>query len=204
MSVMEKLRALFQSEKIPDETRQVYAKASTPRELIRELEGLRGRNEVELRENEQELIGIEKAILLEETSIRKGGLTATEETIVLRRIERLQKQRENLDRQVSIYNENINLHLNLISKIQEMDAMRSRGVAEDQIDQLVEDVEGHVEEYKRVSIAAESGTTVSSAVDQSAERRRLDEIKSRILGAKQKEPQPPEAEETIEPPKDLE
>jgi len=203
MSVMEKLKALFQSEKLPDETRELYGRASTPWELIRELEGLRGRNEVELRENEQELIGLEKALLMEENTIRTGGMTATEETIVLRRIERLQKQRENLDRQVSIYNENVNLHLNLISKIQEMEAMRSRGVEEDQIDRLVEDVEAHVEEYKRVSIAAESGTSVSSAIDHSAERRRLDEIKGRILGAKEKET-PHAAEAPLEPPKDLE
>ncbi len=203
MSVMEKLRALFQSESLPDETRQLYSRASTPHELIKELEGLRGRNEVDLRENEQELIGLEKAVLLEEDAVRRGGMTPTEETIVLRRIERLQKQRENLDRQVSIYNENVNLHLNLIARIQEMEAMRSRGVAEDQIDRLVEDVEGHVEEYKRVSIAAEGGSTMGSAIDHSAERRRLDEIKNRILARDRERPRAAD-EEPVEPPKDLE
>jgi hypothetical protein len=185
MSVMEKLRNLFQREDLPDETRQLYLNSASPRDLIKGLETLRGRNEIELRENEEELIGLEKAILLEEDSVRKGGLTPTEETIILRRIERLEKQRANLEKQVSIYNENVNLHLNLIAKIQEMEAMRSRGVGEEEIDRLVDEVEDHVEEYKRVSIAAEGGANTVSAVDESAERRRLEEIKKRIVGVKE-------------------
>jgi len=194
MSVMDKLRNLFQRTDLPDETRQLYQNSSSPRDLIKGLETLRGRNEIELRENEEELIGIEKAIIMEENSIRKGGLTPTEETIILRRIERLEKQRANLEKQVSIYNENVNLHLNLIAKIQEMEAMRSRGVGEDEIDRLVDEVEDHVEEYKRVSIAAESGTSTVSAIDESAERRRLEEIKKRIVGAPEA-PRPQSVEE---------
>jgi hypothetical protein len=185
MSVMEKLKSLFQRSDLPDETRQIYLNAANPRELVKGLEELRGRNEIDLRESEQELMGLEKAIMMEEGSVRRGGLTRTEEMIALRRIERLEKQRANLEKQASIYNENVNLHLNLIARIQEMEAMRSRGVGEEEIDRLVEDVEGSVEEYKRVSIAAESGTSINPAVDESAERRRLDEIKRRIVGSKE-------------------
>ncbi len=185
MSVMEKLRNLFQRTDLPDETRQLYQHAANPRDLIKGLEDLRGHNEIELRENEEELVRLEKAIALEEDSIRRGGLSPAEETIVLRRIERLQKQRANLGRRVSIYNENVNLHLNLIAKIQEMEAMRSRGVGEDQIDRLVEEVADHVEEYRRVGIAAESGSNLLAAVDESAERHRLEAIKKRIVGVKE-------------------
>jgi hypothetical protein len=185
MSVMEKLKNLFQRSDLPDETRQLYLRAASPRDLIKGLGVLHGRNEIDLRDSEQELIGLEKAIGLEEESVRRGGMTPTEETIVLRRIERLEKQRLNLERQVSIYNENVNLHLNLIAKIQEMEAMRSRGVGEDEIDQLVEEVEDRVEEYKRVGIAAEAGSAMSPAVDESAERRRLAEIRKRIVGSKE-------------------
>jgi hypothetical protein len=188
MSIMEKLKALFQGDSLPDETRQLYQSASSTRDLVKGLETLRARNEIDLRDNEEQLIGLEKAIVAEENSIRKGGLTTTEEMIVLRRIERLGKQRANLEKQVSIYHENVNLHLNLIAKIQEMEAMRSRGVGEDEIDRLANDVEVNVEEYKRVSIAAEDGSSVVSAVDESAERRRLEELKKRIVGAKEEAP----------------
>jgi len=203
MSVMDKLKNLFQRADLPDETRQLYLTAANPRDLIKGLETLRGRNEIDLRENEEELIGLEKAIIMEENAIRKGGLTPTEETIILRRIERLEKQRGNLEKQVAIYNENVNLHLNLIAKIQEMEAMRSRGVGEEEIDRLVDEVEDHVEEYKRVSIAAEGGANIVPAVDESAERRRLEEIKKRIVGVKE-EPkaqavgEPPEKKKTLE------
>ena len=182
MSVMEKLKNLFQSADLPEETRQIYNRAASPRELLKELEALRGRNEIDLRECEEQLLGVEKAIALEEQAVRRGGLTPTEETIALRRIERLQKHRANSERQAIIYNENVNLHMNLIAKIQELEAMRSRGVAEEEIDRLIEEVETSVTQYKRVGIAAESGAAASSAVDESAERRRLEELKRRILG----------------------
>jgi hypothetical protein len=200
---MDKLKALFQRADLPDETRQLYQNASNTRDLVKGLETLRGRNEIDLRDAEESLIALEKAMIAEENSIRNGGLTPTEEMIVLRRIERLGKQKANLDKQVAIYNENVNLHLNLISKIQEMEAMRSRGIEEDEIDRLSNDMEDHVEEYKRVSIAAEDGTSVPSAIDESAERKRLDEIKQRILGVKE----PPKVqivEEPLPKPKALE
>ncbi len=203
MSVMEKLRSLFQRTDLPDETRRLYQDAASPRDLIKGLETLRAQNEIELRENEEQLIGLEKAVTAEENSIRRGELTPTEETIILRRIERLEKQRANLGKQVLIYNENVNLHLNLIAKIQEMEAMRSRGVGEDQIDRMVDEVEGHVEEYKRVSLAAESGSNMSTAVDESAERRRLEEIKKRIVGRKE-EPGIKAGEEPLKNRKSLE
>ena len=203
MSVMDKLKNLFQRADLPDETRQLYLNAANPRDLVKGLETLRGRNEIDLRENEEELIGLEKAIILEENTIRKGGQTPTEETIILRRIERLEKQRGNLEKQVAIYNENVNLHLNLIAKIQEMEAMRSRGVGEEEIDRLVDEVEDHVEEYKRVSIAAEGGSNTVPAVDQSAERRRLEEIKKRIVGVKE-EPKAPAMTEPLSKKKSLE
>jgi hypothetical protein len=203
MSVMEKLKSLFQRTDLPDETRRLYQDAASPRDLIKGLETLRAQNEIELRENEEQLIGLEKAVAVEENSIRHGALTPTEETIILRRIERLEKQRANLGKQVLIYNENVNLHLNLIAKIQEMEAMRSRGVGEDQIDRMVDEVEDHVEEYKRVSIAAESGSNMSTAVDESAERRRLEEIKKRIVGRKE-EPGMKAGEEPLRNRKSLE
>ncbi len=185
MSVMDQLRNLFQRADLPDETRQVYSKSSNPKELLKGLDLLRGHNEIELRNCEEELLGHERALAQEEEKVRRGGLTPTEETIILRRIERLEKQRSNLEKQVAIFNENVNLHLNLIAKIQELEAMRSRGVGEDEIDRLIEEVEGSVEEYKRVGIAAESGSAVPAAVDNSAEKKRLEEIKRRIVGRKE-------------------
>ncbi len=200
MSVMEKLKNLFQREDLPDETRRIYFESASPRDLIKGLEALRGRNEIELREGEEDLIGMEKDIRLEEESIRRGGMSPAEETVVLRRIERLQKQLANLERQVSIYNENVNLHLNLIARIQELEAMRSRGVGEDEIDRLIERVAGSLQEYRRVGLAAEGGSVLQPAVDSSAERRRLEELKKKIVGAKEKAAEPPDIQGQREPP----
>ena len=46
-----------------------------------------------------------------------------------------------------IYERNMNLHLNLIGKIQQMEAMKLGGVDEAKIDQIVMDFEEKLEKY---------------------------------------------------------
>jgi hypothetical protein len=180
-SLMDKLKTLFQRTDVPDDAREVYLKAANPLELLKGLVAQRGRNEMELLEHEDQLIALEKSLISEENKVRRGGLSPTEEATILRRIERYRTQRDNLEKLVGIYNGNVNFHSNLIARIQEMEAMRSRGVSEDQIDQLVGEAEEHLERYKRESLAGASTTQVQAAVNDSAERTRLAEIKKRIL-----------------------
>ncbi len=180
-SLMDKLKNLFQNADVPDDAREIYLKAANPLELLKGLEAQRGRNEMELREREDQLIALEKSLLSEEDKVRRGGLSPTEEATTLRRIERYGNQRDSLEKLVGIYNGNVNFHNNLIARIQEMEAMRSRGVSEDQIDQLVGEVEEHLERYRRESLAGASTAQVREAVTDSAERARLAEIKKRIL-----------------------
>jgi hypothetical protein len=182
LSVMDKLKNLFQRAEVPDDARDIYLKAANSRELLKGLEAQRGRNEMELREHEDQLIALEKSLLLEEDRIRKGGLSPTEEATILRRIERYGNQRDSLEKLVGIYNGNVNFHINLIAKIQEMEAMRSRGVSEDQIDRLIGEVEENLEIYKRESLAGENTAQMPEAVNNSDERKRLAEIKNRIIG----------------------
>lgn len=202
MTAMDKLKSLFQRADIPPETREVFAQAGNARELMKGLQGLLGKNEPELRENEEQLIAIEKALIREEDRLRRGGLTPTEETTLLRRIQRLAMQRGRLENLVSIYNQNITLLLNLLAGVQEMDAMRLRGVTEDEIDRLVQEMEDNLEVYNRVSLAAEGGPAPVQAADRPREAKELDAIKQRILGAKQ--PSVPHGAEEPRPQRDLE
>lgn len=185
MTSMEKLRDLFAGAGLPEETRQIYTQAENTRDLMKGLQVQFGKNEVELRQHEEQLMALEKALAVEQERIRKGGLSASEETMILRRIKRLEKQCSIVDNLVAIYSDNVNLHLNLIAKIQEMEAMRLRGVSEDAIDRLLEEVGENLESYKRGRLAAESGGGPTMAVSRSQEAKELDAIKQRILGSKQ-------------------
>jgi hypothetical protein len=182
-SVMDKLKNLFQRADIPDDAREIYLKAADSHELLKGLEAQRGKNEMDLRENEDQLIALEKSLFAEEDKIRRGGLSPTEEATILRRIERYGKQRGNLEKLVGIYNGNVNFHMNLIARIQEMEAMRSRGVSEEQIDRLVGEAEENLEKYRRESLAGESTAQIPDAISDSAEQKRLAEIKNRIVGS---------------------
>lgn len=181
MALMDRLRQMFAGAALPAETRSVFARSSSPRDLLRGLEELRLRNEMEMHELEEELGAVEKAQVLEEDRVRKGDLTPTVKTATLRKVERLRKQVATLDARLAIYNENINLHLDLISRVQKVDAMEMRGVGEDQIDDLMEQVNDSVKLYARTQLAGrEAGD--APAVNRQAEAERHAALERELLG----------------------
>lgn len=193
MKLMDRLKALFLRSDIPAETRDAFARASTPAELVRILEDLSGRNGIELKRAEQDLFAVSEALGTEEARIRQGGLAQVVKTSVLRTIERLRKQRDNLDARASIFNGNINLHLNLIARIQEMEAMELRGVKEDDIDEILTDVQEELQEYRRDIQAGREGEPAVTTVGRSAEQERLDDLERELTGTGKKrdvEPKP--------------
>jgi hypothetical protein len=183
MGLIDKLKDVLLGADLPEETREVFETASSAREIVKGLEVQLGKNELDLRENEEHLITIEKSLLKEEVQLRKGGLTPTQETILLRRIERLEKQRGILENLVTIYNEKVNLHLNLISKIQQMEAMRANNVKEELVDNVVEDVGEHLAEFRRVRLAGADGERQTRLKERDEEQQRLQAIKKRVLSA---------------------
>ncbi len=186
MKLMDRLKALFQRPDIPAETRDAFARASTPAELVRILDDLSGRNGIELKRAEQELFAVSKALEAEEGRIREGGLPQAVRTSVLRTIERLRKQRDNFDARTGIFNGNINLHLNLIARIQEMEAMELRGVTEEEIDGILDDVQDELHEYRRDIQAGREGEPSVTAAGRSAEQERLDDLERELTGATDK------------------
>ena len=182
MNLMEKLTGLFQRPEVPDEMRDVFARAKDPRDLLKGLETLRGRNEIELRDAENDLATVEQALAGETDRIVKGELTPAVKTSVLRRIERLEKQLANLQARATIFNENVNLHLNLIARIQEIQAMELRGVDEDRIDEILVEADAQLSDYRRTFLAQGEGERPAAKAEQTAEQQRLEALEKRLKG----------------------
>ena len=107
-----------------------------------------GKNKMDLYEVEDRLIALSTAVGKEEDQLRTGGLVGVDKTILLRRIERHEKQRSSHESLASIYNENVNLNRNLIAKILEIEAMQARGVKEQQADSVMEEFAENIGEYR--------------------------------------------------------
>jgi hypothetical protein len=177
----EKLKRLFSRKEVPEEARELYEKANNTRELLKGLDAILTRNEVESRELTKEIAALEGKEKEEEAKVKSGDVTGRQKRNTLLLIRRMRKQLDNLDHRLRIYDRNMNLHLNLIGKIQDMEAMQLRGVKEEQIDEILLDFESNMEDYAGTLTAASIVESGAGELD-SREERELKKIEEEILG----------------------
>lgn len=192
MPLMEKLKGLFSRKEIPVEARDLLKDASTPKELLKGLDELIDRNEIEVKDINREMEALENIEQSESSKVRSGELPDRSKNNVLRRIQRLRKQMDNLEERQRIYNRNINLQIHLVGRIQALDAMELRGVDEDRIDEILTDYEDELSRYQSVLDSEELMVSdIGTMVDDSAD---LAAIEAEILGesAAPTEPAPEE------------
>lgn len=199
MSLFSKLKKLFVGGRMPDEARDAFDKSDNTRELLSNLDNLITRNEVEIKGLEKELLSLGKIEEIEANKIREGSLNEAAKRISLMNIKRTRKQRQNVEDRFVIFDKNITLLLNLVGKIQQMEAMQLRGVSSEEIDEIILDFETNFEQYTEAVSAAEDLEEHASRVSEdedklkeleeeikSGERRteadrELDEIEKEIL-----------------------
>lgn len=178
--MFDRLKALLSRQPVSEETKGVIAKATTARELLHGLDALHTRNEMEFNEVTRE---IEKLELIERTEaekIRGGSLSERRKRNALLKIRRLRKQMENLDNRLKIFDRNMSLHLNLIGKVQEMEAMSLRGLDEKKIDSIMIDFEEKLEAYMN-SMASAQVVEESTPIPDVATERELQEIEQEVV-----------------------
>jgi hypothetical protein len=180
MSILDHLRGLFRRSDMPDEVRRAFERARTPRDLLRELDRVLTENEVEYKDLERELERLEEKERLESAKIREGAVEGRQKRSTLLSIQRLRRQMDNLESRLRIYDRNMSLHQNLIGKIQEMEAMRLRGIDEKAIDKIVMEFEEQLEKYEETMSAGELAETAERTT--AREERELAEIEREILG----------------------
>jgi hypothetical protein len=183
VTLLEKLKALFNRDEIPDEAKLIFDSAKTPADLLRGLDELLTRNEVEAKELNEEITKTEMLAQDEEDKVRTGNLPERQKRQALLHVKRLRKQMDNYEGRLRIYERNMNLHLNLIGKIQQMEAMKLGGVDESRIDQIVMDFEEKLEKYADIMNAAEAHEAKSTVVS-AREERELRDLEDEITGRK--------------------
>ena len=179
MPLMDKLKRLFTRREIPTEARDILKKAETPRELLHGLDQLITRNELEVNNINGEIEALESIEAQEMEKVRTAKLPDRSKNNVLRRIQRLRKQMDNLEERQRIYNRNINLQIHLVGKIQALDAMELRGVNEDRIDDILTDYEDELSRYESVLDTEDIATgELGSMLD---DQKELSQLESQIL-----------------------
>lgn len=179
--VMDRIRRLLGRKEVPVEARDILAAATTPQEMLRGLDELITRNEVEVDRIHKEIEALETVEEQEKSRVREGDLADRSRNNTLRRIGRLRKQMDNLEERLRIYNRNINLQHHLVGKVQSLEAMELRGVDEEKIDSIMLEYEEELSHYSSVLDTEELTTSgLPGELDDSEELRALE---AEILGA---------------------
>ena len=179
--LLDKLRNLFGKSQIPQDARELLKNASSVQDLLQGLDKLITENEVEVDKVTQEIAALEDVEAQEMARVRSGELPDRSKNNVLRRIQRLRKQMDNLEERQQIYNRNINLQIDLVGRVQALDAMELRGVDEDRIDEILGDYEDELSRYQGVldtenlSVSSE----LTSMLDDSSD---LAQLEAEVLG----------------------
>ncbi len=173
--VMERIRQLFGRKEVPVEARDILANATNAQEMLKGLDELITRNEVEVDRIHKEIESLEEAEEQEKERVRGGELADRSRNNALRRVGRLRKQMDNLEERLRIYNRNINLQIHLAGKVQALEAMELRGVDEERIDSILLDYEEELSQYSSVLDTEEIATSeLPARMDDSEELRVLE------------------------------
>jgi len=138
-------------------------------------------------EAELETLSIDLDSILEQSEIIKDQILSLNrpeswfERSMLMKLDRLTLHGDNLKQRIEIYSQNIKIYINLISKIQDVKAMRMNGLAEDKIETIWLEFKETMEQYKQRIMAEESGFQHESVTTSHLEDR-LKKLRKEILG----------------------
>lgn len=182
MSLLERIKQMLKGSS--SEADQVIKDARSTREMLEHLDDLITTNEVELRKTRQELARHELSERASIENIKSGRVGDREKEFVLLQIKRTRGQMDSLKLKADILNKNIELHLNLVGKIQAMEAMDLRGIEQNLVERVMLDFEEGMEKFRESVTTGEGLTRNNEQVLSSRDKDELKKLEKEILGEK--------------------
>ena len=186
MNLLDRVKQFLTGAELPPEAREKLEKALNYRDLLEALDRVCTANEVKLRELELEIGKLEAVERSEIDQLKEEDITDRHKKIVLQRVQRIRRQISLLDDKIDIHTKNIELHQNLMGKIQRIESMSLQAVDDDLISEVVTDFEDQFEKYRAVlhtGDAAEQRVVSPLSTRDRVELKRLEE---ELLGKKEK------------------
>jgi len=184
MNLLERIKQMIQG--VSGEAEQVIKDASSTREMLEHLDELITRNEVELRKTRQELARLELSERASIENIKSGRVGEREKEFVLLQIKRTRTQMQNLKLKADILNKNIELHMNLVGKIQAMEAMDLRGIEQSVVERVMLDFEEGMDKFRDSVQTGEGVVQSRDDVLTSKDKEDLRKLEKEIMGEETK------------------
>ena len=195
MSLFDKIKSMFQDQS--GEAEQAIKDAGSTRELLDNLDELITRNEVELRKTRQEMGRHETSERAAIENVKSGRVGDRDKDFVLMQVKRTRSQMENLKLRADILNKNIELHMNLVGKIQAMEAMDLRGIEQSMVERLMLDFEEGMDSFREAVQTGEGAVRTEKEVLTPADKEELRKLEEEILGEKTLTPGSKESEDAL-------
>jgi hypothetical protein len=180
MNLLERIKQMIG--RTSGEAEQVIKDAHSTLEMLDHLDELITRNEVELRKTRQELARLELSERASMENIKSGRVGEREKEFVLLQIKRTRTQMGNLKLKADILNKNIELHMNLVGKIQAMEAMDLRGIEQNVVERVMLDFEEGMEKFRESVHTGEGVTQTRDDVLTNKDKEELRKLEKEIMG----------------------
>lgn len=153
------------------------------------------------------LLNLQDSVSAQLKTLNKSG--SWHEKSLLIKLDRLNLHADNLKKRIEIYSQNIRVYLNLMSKIQDIQAMKMNGLDEDKISNIWVQFKECLDQYKDRLLAEEAGYHDASVTTEFLEKQ-LNDLKNKVIAPvtvekeESQKPQPVEENKGLRPPiKDL-
>ena len=181
MSLLEKIKGLFNKQALPEETRLLLSGVADVDALRTGLDDIVTRNEVEARGIEREINQLAQNETAHKAKIQGGDASQREKLNVLREIKRLRRRMDSLEKRHRIHQDNIDLHLGLFDRISEMQAMELKKVSQQQIEDLSADYDEAMDKHRDLIATARAAAGLEAFYEDSAEQAELAALEAEIL-----------------------
>ncbi|MCX7703510.1 MAG: hypothetical protein N2234_05360 [Planctomycetota bacterium] len=182
MNWFERFKAWISGKRLPDETKAALEGSEDSMRLLGELDNLTTRNEMEIGRLNKEIERLEKMEQEQVARLKDESIGERSKRIILRTIQRLRMQMDNLENRIAIYENNLRLHLTLIGRLQQIQAMGLTGVSEEEIDDVLDDFEMALEEYEEKLQAGRLMEMAKRPKETASEDEELLHLEKEILG----------------------
>lgn len=179
MSLLDDIKRFFRGVDMPEDDQLVIEGAESPMALIRQMEERKAKNLMDLREIEDRALLVERKIQEEAIALNVAGLSEGSQNIHARRLQMLEADRAAMQGRMDVFASNANMNLAVIHKIQEMDALRARGVTETLLDSLAETTKTEALRDSRVRMAASEVSEITHSRATTEQSSALEAIKKK-------------------------
>ncbi len=154
--------------------------------MLQKLDQLLAHNKIQLQKLQEEILVLENQEQREVEKIKEGHLSTREESFSLQDVKRLRKQIQNLEQRASIHDKNIDHNLNMISRVQDIEAMQMQGVEESEVDEVAYLFEKEMDDFQK-KISAFKLVEVKESVLSLEDKSELENLKEEIISNSKKQ-----------------